>query len=209
MIYDNLKRGIDILLALIGLIFFSPLLILAAIAIKLDSRGPIMADTPERVGKNGQLFKMYKFRSMVTNAQEILEKNPKLLEEYKRNSYKIKDDPRITEVGKLIRRFSVDEFPQLVNILKGEMSLVGPRAYYPFELEEQQIKYPKSREFVKIILSAKPGATGVWQVSGRSDINFDKRVEMDAQYVQRRSILYDLSLILKTVPAVLIGRGAI
>ena len=96
-----------------------------------------------------------------------------------------------------------------INILKGEMSLVGPRAYYPFELEEQQKKYPKSRDFVKVILSSKHCLTGVWQVSGRSQINFDKRVEMDAQYVQRRSVLYDIYLIAKTIPAVLFGRGAI
>lgn len=209
MIYDFFKRSIDILFGIFGLIILSPFILLTALAIKVDSKGPVLADTPERVGRNGQLFKMYKFRSMVMGAQDLLQKNPELFEEYKKNSYKLKNDPRVTNVGKFIRRFSIDEFPQLINILKGDMSMVGPRAYYPFELEEQQDKYPKSREFVKIILSAKPGATGVWQVSGRSDINFDKRVEMDAQYVQRRSILYDIYLILKTIPAVIIGRGAI
>lgn len=185
------------------------MLFLVALAIKLDSSGPIFADTPDRVGKDGKLFHMYKFRSMVQNATELLEKNPQLLEEYKKNSYKIFNDPRITRVGKFIRRFSIDEFPQFLNILKGEMSLVGPRAYYPFELEEQQIKYPKSREFVKIILSGKPGATGVWQVSGRSNINFDKRVEMDAGYIERKSLLYDFYLIIKTIPAIIFGKGAI
>lgn len=209
MFYDFTKRLLDIVLSVIGVIVLSPVLIITALAIKLNSPGPVLADTPERVGKNGQLFKMFKFRSMVPGAQELLQKNPELFEEYKRNSYKLKNDPRITKVGKIIRRFSIDEFPQLLNILKGEMSMVGPRAYYPFELEEQQGKYPKSREFVKIILSAKPGATGVWQVSGRSDINFDKRVEMDARYVQRRSVFYDLFLIAKTIPAVLTGKGAI
>jgi len=209
MIYDFFKRAIDVLFGILGLIILLPFILITAIAIVLDSKGPVLADTPERVGRNGRLFKMYKFRSMVMGAQDLLQKNPELFEEYKKNSYKLKNDPRVTRVGKLIRRFSIDEFPQLINILRGDMSMVGPRAYYPFELEEQQIKYPKSREFVKIILSAKPGATGVWQVSGRSDINFDKRVEMDAQYVQRRSILYDIYLILKTIPAVIIGRGAI
>lgn len=209
MVYDFCKRLMDILGAILGIILFSPILILTALAIKLDSRGPILAETPMRVGKNGELFKMYKFRSMIMGAHDLLQKNPGLLDEYKKNSYKIQNDPRVTKVGKFIRRYSVDEFPQFINILRGEMSLVGPRAYYPFELEEQQKKYPKSRDFVKIILSAKPGATGVWQVSGRSDINFDKRVEMDAQYVQRRSVLYDIYLILKTFPAVLFGRGAI
>lgn len=209
MFYDFVKRVMDVLGALVGIIIFSPLLLAVAIAIKLDSRGPVMADTPMRVGRNGKLFKMYKFRSMVVGAQDLLQKNPELLKQYKLNSYKLHNDPRVTSVGKFIRKFSIDEFPQFFNIIWGEMSLVGPRAYYPFELEEQQKKYPKSRDFVKVILSSKPGLTGVWQVSGRSQINFDKRVEMDAQYVQRRSVLYDIYLILKTIPAVLFGRGAI
>lgn len=209
MVYDFIKRLMDIIGAIVGITVFSPLLLAVAMAIKLNSRGPVMADTPMRVGKNGKLFKMFKFRSMVVGAQDLLQQNPELLKEYKKNSYKLHNDPRVTSVGKFIRKFSIDEFPQFFNILKGEMSLVGPRAYYPFELEEQQKKYPKSRDFVKVILSSKPGLTGVWQVSGRSEINFDKRVEMDAQYVQRRSVLYDIYLIAKTIPAVLFGRGAI
>lgn len=209
MFYDFVKRLMDIAGGLVGLILFSPLLLAVAAAITINSKGPVMADTPMRVGKNGKLFKMYKFRSMVVGAQDMLQKNPELLKEYKKNSYKLHNDPRVTTVGKFIRKFSIDEFPQFFNILTGEMSIVGPRAYYPFELEEQQKKYPKSRDFVKVILSSKPGLTGVWQVSGRSEINFDKRVEMDAQYVQRRSILYDIYLIAKTIPAVLFGRGAV
>lgn len=194
---------------IVGVVFLSPILMMVALAIKLDSQGPILADTPKRVGKDGRLFRMYKFRSMVQNAHEVLEQNPKLMEEYKKNSYKIFNDPRITRVGRFIRRFSIDEFPQFFNILKGDMSLVGPRAYYPFELEEQQVKYPNSRKYVKIILSGKPGVTGIWQVSGRSNINFDKRVEMDAAYVQKKSVFYDIWLILKTIPAVISGKGAI
>lgn len=209
MIYDFGKRVLDIIGAVLAIIILSPLFLLVAIIIKFDSPGPILADTPDRVGKDGKLFRMYKFRSMVQNAQEVLTRNSKLLEEYKKNSYKILDDPRITKVGKVIRRFSIDEFPQFFNILKGEMSLVGPRAYYPFELEEQQIKYPKSRKFVKIILSGRPGVTGIWQVSGRSNINFDKRVEMDAGYVKKKLLLYDLWIMLKTIPAILSGKGAI
>ena len=207
--YDFLKRLLDIVGSLVGLIVLSPLLLIVAIAIKLDSPGPVMADTPMRAGKGGKLFSIYKFRSMVQNAHEILEKNPKLLEEYKKNSYKIFNDPRVTRVGKFIRKYSIDEFPQFFNILKGEMSLVGPRAYYPYELEEQQEKYPESRKYVKVILSGKPGLTGVWQVTGRSEINFDKRVKMDADYVKRRSIMYEFCLILKTIPAVISGRGAV
>lgn len=209
MIYNFSKRLLDILGSVLAVIILSPLLILIALAIKLDSAGPTFADTPMRAGRNGRLFRIYKFRSMVQNAHEILESNPKLLNEYKKNSYKIFNDPRITQVGKFIRRFSIDEFPQFFNVLKGEMSIVGPRAYYPYELEEQQKKYPASKKFVKIILSGKPGITGLWQVTGRSEINFDKRVKMDAQYVKKRSLMYDLWIILKTIPAVLSGKGAI
>lgn len=207
--YEFLKRLTDLVGSLLGLIILFPLLLLVALAIKLDSAGSIMADTPMRAGKDGKLFKIYKFRSMVQNAHEILERNPKLLEEYKKNSYKIFNDPRITRVGKFIRKYSIDEFPQFFNILKGEMSLVGPRAYYPYELEEQQKKYPESRKYVKVILSGRPGLTGIWQVTGRSEINFDKRVKMDAGYVKRRSIFYDFWLMFKTIPAVISGKGAV
>lgn len=207
--YEFAKRLVDIVGSALGIILLSPILALVAILIKLDSPGPILADTPSRAGKKGKLFKIYKFRSMVENAHQILESSPKLLAEYKSHSYKIYNDPRITRVGKFLRRFSLDELPQFFNILKGEMSLVGPRAYYPYELEEQQKNYPESRKFVKVILSGKPGVTGVWQVSGRSQINFDKRVEMDAWYVKKKSILYDFWIMLKTIPAVISGRGAI
>ncbi|KKR76642.1 MAG: Undecaprenyl-phosphate galactose phosphotransferase [Candidatus Levybacteria bacterium GW2011_GWA2_40_8] len=210
--YEFLKRALDIVFASILLITFSPVILFVSLAIKLDSRGPILADTPERVGKNGTQFKMYKFRSMVENAHEILRENPKfaqLYNQYKKGSYKLKDDPRITKVGRFIRKHSLDEVPQLLNILKGEMSLVGPRAYYPDELREQQKKYPLTRDAVKIVLSVKPGLTGYWQVSGRSEINFDKRIEMDADYVKKRSILYDILIILKTPWAMISGKGAL
>src|SRR5258708_24733013 len=211
MLYDTIKRLIDIVGSIIGIILLSPLLLIIAFIIRLDSKGPVLADTPMRVSKDGKFFRMYKYRSMILGAHELLQKNPELYKKYKKNSYKlsINEDPRITKMGKFIRKTSLDKLPQLFNIFRGEMSIVGPRAYYPFELEEQQKKYAYSSEFVKIILSAKPGLTGVWQVSGRSNINFDKRVEMDAQYVQRRSILYDVYIILRTFPAVLFGRGAV
>lgn len=209
MLYESGKRFVDIIGSLLGVILLSPLFVLVAIAIRLDSSGPILADTPMRAGKDGKLFKIYKFRSMIENAHEILENNPKLLEEYKKNSYKIFNDPRITRVGKILRRFSIDELPQFFNILKGEMSLVGPRAYYPYELEEQQENYPQAKKYVKIILSGKPGVTGLWQVSGRSGISFEKRVEMDASYVLKRSLFYDFWIMLKTIPAVISGKGAI
>lgn len=212
IVYEGLKRLIDIVSSLFLLILFSPIIIIVAAAIKLDSKGPVLADTPERVGKGGKLFKMYKFRSMVQNAHEILRKNPefaKLLEEYKRGSYKLKNDPRVTQVGKLIRKYSLDEVPQLMNILKGDMSLVGPRAYYPDELREQQKKYPHTQDAVKVVLSVKPGLTGYWQVSGRSEINFDKRITMDADYVRNRSFFYDLMIIAKTPWAMISAKGAL
>lgn len=210
--YEFLKRATDIIFTLFLLIFFFPIIIAVAIAIKLDSSGPILADTPERVGKNGKRFKMYKFRSMVQNAHKMLREDPKYAElyyAYKRSGYKLKDDPRITRVGSFIRKHSLDEVPQFFNVLKGEMSIVGPRAYYPDELEEQQKKYPHTRKSVKIVLSVKPGITGLWQISGRSDINFDKRIDLDAQYVKRRSILYDLWIILKSPEVMISGRGAL
>ncbi len=212
VIYEILKRLIDIVFSLILIVIFSPIIIIVAIAIKLDSKGPILADTPERVGKNGKLFKMYKFRSMIENAHELLRENPKFAElyrDYKKGSYKLKDDPRITNVGHFIRKHSLDEVPQFFNILKGDMSLVGPRAYYPDELRDQQMRYPETRESVKIVLSVRPGVTGYWQVSGRSEINFDKRIKMDAEYVKKRSVLYDLSIISKTPGAMISGKGAL
>ncbi len=214
MFYDITKRVIDLIMATILLIVFSPLLVLIAIAIKLDSPGPVFADTPKRVGKGGKPFFMYKFRSMITNAHELLRTDPKfrrLYKQYRRNSYKLrlKDDPRITRMGRLIRRFSLDELPQIINIFRGEMSLVGPRAYYPDELEEQQKVFPKSRKHIKQLLKAKPGITGFWQVQGRSEINFDKRVKMDAAYVGQRSILKDVIIILKTPWAMISGKGAL
>lgn len=210
--YEFIKRFIDIILSSFLILLFSPIIIIVAIAIKLDSKGPILADTPERVGKNGTLFKMYKFRSMVENAHELLRENPKfkdLYKDYKKGSYKLKDDPRITGVGHFIRKHSLDEVPQFFNILRGEMSLVGPRAYYPDELRNQQLRYPQTRDSVKIVLSVRPGVTGYWQVSGRSEINFDKRIDMDAEYVRKRSISYDIKIILRTPGAMVSGKGAL
>jgi len=189
-----------------------PIIIIIIIAIKLDSKGPILADTPRRVGRNGKLFKMYKFRSMVENAHELLRDNPKyarLYDAYKKGSYKLKDDPRVTRVGRFIRKHSLDEIPQLFNILAGEMSIVGPRAYYPDELKEQQRKYPETVDAVRIVLSVRPGLTGFWQVSGRSEINFDKRIKMDASYVKKRSLPYDFLIIARTPWAMISGRGAL
>lgn len=210
--YELATRLVDVLFSSILILLFLPVMAAVAIAIKLDSKGPVLADTPERVGKNGKLFKMYKFRSMIENAHEILRENPrfsKLYQTYRHDSYKLKDDPRITRVGHFIRKHSLDEIPQFFNILSGKMSLVGPRAYYPDELRDQQKQYPNTREAVKVVLSVKPGLTGYWQVSGRSEVNFDKRIKMDASYVKKRSILYDLWIVAKTPWAMITGKGAL
>jgi len=212
MFYDLTKRIIDIIISLVVLIIFSPIFLIFPLLIKLNSPGPVFADIPRRVGKNGKLFRMYKFRSMVCNAHELLLNDPKfrkLYEEYKKGSYKLKDDPRITGVGRFLRRFSFDELAQIFNVLRGEMSLVGPRAYFPDELENQQRVYPGTKKFVKELLKAKPGITGYWQVSGRSEVNFDKRVKMDAGYVRERSVLQDMVIILKTPWAMISGKGAL
>ncbi len=211
MFYDFSKRILDVLVSVFSLVFFSPLILAAAIAIKFDSPGPIFADTPPRVGRGGRLFRMYKFRSMVRNAHDALTNDPefkKLYDEYRRGGYKLKDDPRITKIGSILRKHSIDEIPQFINVLRGDMSVVGPRAYYPDELREQQKEYPHTKDAVKVVLSVKPGITGVWQVSGRSDINFDKRIQLDAHYASRRSILYDFLIMVKTPFAMLSGKGA-
>lgn len=216
MFYDFAKRTIDIIGASLALILFSPVILAVAILITLTSKGPTFYN-PARVGKDGRLFQMLKFRSMymyeitgeLVHAEKYLQSNPKLMRQYQKNSYKLTKDPRITPVGKIIRKFSLDELPQLINVISGDMSLVGPRAYQKEELEHQQKVYPKTSKYVKIILKARPGASGPWQVSGRSFINFDKRVEMDANYIRKRSTFYDLYIIVKTPIAMIGGKGAI
>jgi lipopolysaccharide/colanic/teichoic acid biosynthesis glycosyltransferase len=208
----SLKRVLDIVLATVLIILFFPVIAVTSILIKLDSKGPVLADVPERVGEGGKLFKMFKFRSMIVNAHYILRNDEDfkhLYDEYKKGSFKLQKDPRITMVGRFIRKHSIDEIPQLINVLRGEMSLVGPRAYYPDELEDQQKKYPATRDLVTKVLSVKPGITGLWQVSGRSNINFDKRIAIDALYVDNISLIKDITIILKTPWAMISGRGAV
>ena len=206
------KRVIDIVGAIFLLILFLPLSLLISILIKIDSVGPVFADVPERIGEKGKKFKMYKFRSMINNAHFLLRTDPrfkKLFDEYKRSSYKLLNDPRVTKIGKFIRRHSIDEIPQLFNVLKGEMSIVGPRAYYPDELENQLSKYPHTKKLVTQVLSVKPGVTGLWQVTGRSEINFDKRITIDADYVKNMSLWNDLKIMLLTPVIMISGRGAV
>jgi len=185
------KRIMDICGALIGLICLSWLFLIVALLIKLeDPKGPVFFKQV-RVGKDGKEFYMYKFRSMVTNAEELLE-SLLHLNEVSGAMFKMKDDPRITKVGKFIRKTSIDELPQLWNVLKGDMSLVGPRPPLPREVA-QYTEYDKQRLLVT------PGCTGLWQISGRSNVGFKEMVELDLQYIRNRSILFDLKIILKTV----------
>jgi lipopolysaccharide/colanic/teichoic acid biosynthesis glycosyltransferase len=212
MFYDIAKRILDIASAIALGIIFLPVAIVTALAIKLDSPGPVFADTPKRVGKDGKRFKMYKFRSMFVGSHKRLHSDPKmkkLLEEYKKSSYKLFADPRVTAVGKFIRKHSIDEIPQIINVLKGEMSLIGPRAYYQDELEEQAQKFPQAKKLVKEMLVVKPGITGPWQVSGRSEVNFDKRVAIDAEYARRKSLISDIKILLKSPWAMISGKGAV
>lgn len=187
--YEFIKRAADIICSLIGLIVLMPILVIVAILIRIESKGSIIFEQ-ERVGKNGRIFKMYKFRSMVINAEELKEK---LANENERTGpmFKIKNDPRTTNVGKFIRKTSIDELPQLVNILKGEMSIVGPRPSLPKEVSCFD-EWMMERLFVK------PGLTCYWQVSGRNNVEFNQWMELDIKYVNERSILIDAKLIFKT-----------
>ncbi|XEC96235.1 sugar transferase [Paenibacillus tarimensis] len=194
------KRILDVSASLTGLILLAPLFIFLAILIKAeDRRGPVFF-SQIRIGKNGKPFKMYKFRSMVTNAEELLNE---LLDKNEVGGamFKMKEDPRITKVGKFIRKTSIDELPQLFNVLKGDMSLVGPRPPLPREVE-QYTEYDKQRLLVT------PGCTGLWQVSGRNELGFNEMVELDLNYIRRQSILFDIKIILLTVKEILFPKNA-
>ena len=188
-VYEFLKRAVDIICSLIGLIVLMPILVVVAILIRIESKGSIIF-AQDRVGKYGNVFKMYKFRSMVFNAEELKEK---LAVDNERTGpmFKIKNDPRITNIGRFIRKTSIDELPQLVNILKGEMSIVGPRPSLPKEVKCFE-------EWMMERLSIKPGLTCYWQVAGRNDIEFTEWMKLDIKYIKERSILIDTKLILKT-----------
>jgi exopolysaccharide biosynthesis polyprenyl glycosylphosphotransferase len=194
-----IKRITDLILGGVLGVLALPLLGLIALAIRLDSSGPILY-TQTRVGRNGKPFRCYKFRSMVEGADELRQT---LAEQNDASGplFKLRDDPRRTRVGRFLRRFSLDELPQLYNILRGEMSLIGPRPNLPVEVEQYQ-------EWHKKRLSASPGMTGLWQVSGRSELTFDEMVLLDIYYIENWSLALDLSILLRSIPAVLWGRGA-
>uniref|UniRef100_A0A7C4XHM4 Sugar transferase n=1 Tax=candidate division WWE3 bacterium TaxID=2053526 RepID=A0A7C4XHM4_UNCKA len=210
MFYDIGKRIMDIFGALVGIVIFSPLLVLGALYVKVISpEGPIFADIPFRSGKDGKPFFMYKFRSMYPGAHEKMLADPALSKKYKENGYKLDPDPRLIPGSSFLRKSSIDEMPQFFNILKGEMSLVGPRPYFINELVEQVERYPEAKGYVEELKTVKPGLTGPWQVGGRSELPFIERAKKDAEYAKRRSLLYDLLIILKTPLAVISCRGAV
>lgn len=194
-----IKRALDITASSILLIVLSPIFLLTALAIRVENPGPAFYGNI-RVGKWGNPFIMYKFRSMVVGADKIKDQ---LLDKDEAGGviFKIKKDPRITRVGKIIRKLSIDELPQIWNVLKGDMSLVGPRPPLPQEVSEYEYSDRKRLDVV-------PGITCIWQVSGRSDINFKGQVRLDEQYIENQSFWGDIMILLKTIPAVLLGKGA-
>lgn len=198
-VYLFLKRLMDIVFSVAAIIILLPLFIIVAVIIKLDSKGPVLF-IQKRCGKDGKIFKMYKFRSMCMDAEEKLDQIHHL-NDVEEPLFKIKDDPRLTRVGRFLRRTSIDELPQLINIIKGDMSLVGPRPPLPSEVE-------KYNSWQKLRLSVKPGLTGLWQISGRSNLGFDEMVRLDLKYIAERNLVYDIKIIIKTIPAVLKFYGA-
>jgi lipopolysaccharide/colanic/teichoic acid biosynthesis glycosyltransferase len=200
------KRALDVLAALLFLVLFAPVLLLIAFLIYLEEGGPVLY-SHDRVGQNGRLFRFYKFRSMVINADAL---KAELTHQNEADGpiFKIKDDPRITRVGRVLRKYSLDELPQFVNVLRGDMSLVGPRPHLPREIEECERKesfpggYPWAR------LSVPPGLICLREVTGRSNLSFTRWLELDLLYVQRRSLLLDTAILLRAIPAILRGDGA-
>ncbi|MCM3628766.1 sugar transferase [Paenibacillus glycanilyticus] len=194
------KRGFDLIAAAIGLILLSPLFLLISLLIKLESPKDSVFFYQTRVGRNEQTFKMFKFRSMIANAEEMLEG---LLShnEVEGAMFKMKKDPRITNVGKFIRKTSIDELPQLWNVIRGDMSLVGPRPALPREVQEYS-------SYDKLRLKVQPGCTGLWQVSGRNELSFNEMVELDLKYIEERGFLLDLKLVLLTVKVMFGSKNA-
>ena len=198
--YDILKRFIDIIIGTIGLIVCIPIFIIIGIAIKIDSKGPVFFKH-KRIGKHGKKLEIYKFRTMIENAEEAM-KN--FTEEQKKEfaeNFKLENDPRVTRVGKILRKTSLDELPQIINILKGEMSIIGPRPVVKSELE----KYGSNQDK---FLSVAPGLTGYWAANGRSDVSYEERMALELYYVNNRSLILDMKIFFKTIWSVLKGRGA-
>ncbi|MDU5333103.1 sugar transferase [Enterococcus sp.] len=203
--YEVVKRGIDIVGSMIGLFFFIITYIILFIPYHFGENKGSVLFKQQRLGKNGEIFEIFKFRSMKTNADDILKNDQYLYKKYVSNGYKleVQEDPRITKLGCFIRKYSIDELPQFLNVLIGEMSLVGPRPIVLDELEE----YKKENE-VKAFLSMKPGLTGVWQVSGRSSVGYPERVYLETSYLNKQSLSFDLKVLFLTAVKVLKKDGA-
>lgn len=198
--YFFIKRVIDIIGSLVGIVLLSPVFLILGILVKLDSKGPVFF-AHKRLGYHGELIKIYKFRTMVTNAEKLLDElSPEQKEEFSKN-FKLENDPRITKIGNLLRKTSLDELPQLLNILKGDLTIVGPRPIIEKEIE----LYGK---YGKKLLTVKPGLTGYWQVNGRSDTTYEERVQLDMYYIDHRSIGLDIKIIFKTFSEVFKKHGA-
>lgn len=199
-VYIKIKRVIDVILASVALILLSPLFAIIAIAIKIDSKGPVFF-AHKRIGKNGKIIKLYKFRSMVINAEELIKSfTPEQMREYKEN-YKLTNDPRITKVGKFLRKTSLDELPQLINIINGDLSIIGPRPVVADELEKYGVNKDK-------FLSVTPGLTGYWAANGRSNTTYEQRKEMELYYIDNLSLKMDIKVFFKTILSVVKKEGA-
>jgi exopolysaccharide biosynthesis polyprenyl glycosylphosphotransferase len=194
------KRLLDIVVALAAVVLLAPLLLLTILAIKLEDPGPALF-VQRRVGQGGRVFPMYKFRSMVVNAEALKAALAQANESGAGVLFKMRNDPRVTRVGRIIRKLSIDELPQIFNVLRGDMSIVGPRPALPREVEQ----YSQEE---RVRLGIKPGITCLWQIGGRSDIDFHGQVRLDLQYIRSQSLWQDLQIILKTIPVVLLGKGA-
>lgn len=198
-VYHSMKRLFDIVAATCGIVILSPLMIIIAVLIKAEDHGPVFYKQV-RVGKDGKTFKMYKFRSMFVNADKMLDRL-KDQNDVDGPMFKMKDDPRVTKIGHFIRKHSLDELPQFLNVLKGDMSLVGPRPPLPSEVAEYS-EYDKQRLFVT------PGCTGLWQATERNEVGFNEMVQLDIQYIKRASFIFDLWIIWKTVEIVIKPNGS-
>jgi len=197
--YHVVKRWFDFFAALVALIVLFPVFLVVSILVAMSSGFPVTFKQ-KRVGYRGKPFYIYKFRTMVRNAEEILKARPELMEEYRKN-FKIENDPRISKIGNILRKTSLDELPQFINVLKGDMSLVGPRPIVIPELE----KYGEHQD---MYMSMRPGCTGLWQCGGRSATTYEERVALDKEYFERAGLRFDLYIILKTIGAIFTGRGA-
>jgi exopolysaccharide biosynthesis polyprenyl glycosylphosphotransferase len=194
-----MKFLVDYSLTILAVILLSPLFVLIALLVKLGSPGPVIYRR-RVMGVNGRQFDAYKFRTMIVGAETFLDQEPELKREFQKN-HKLKEDPRITRFGRLLRKTSLDELPQLFNVLRGEMSLVGPRMISP----EEMTKYQQAGIN---LLTVKPGITGLWQVNGRSNVSYEERVQMDMYYIRNWSLFLDVNLLLRTIPAILSQQGA-